>query len=155
MNEPCCMASLPFGHYSFPFPLSVGGWDDLGGLVTEVLCPPKMVTRPSTDRARRRVTLWLCPTMLPPWRWYDVRRMYVDIQWTLGLLQSSILVDCRMWQSRSMTLCCRRGPSHRTTSYFNTCRPWFVCLWFTHWCRDGQCFQCFDAGWVAERASGL
>jgi len=40
--------------------LAIGGW-----LHTEVVCPPEMVTHPSTNRARRRVTLLMRPTPLP------------------------------------------------------------------------------------------
>ena len=58
-----------FGWYSFPVPLRAGGWVGLRCLVKYwggyVVCPPKTVTHPSTNRARRRVTSLTRPTTLP------------------------------------------------------------------------------------------
>jgi len=47
------------------------------------------------------------------------------------LLQSLTSVGCRTYMSESTMLCCHRGPSHRMTSYSNTCRLWFVRLYNT------------------------
>jgi len=48
-------------------PLRVGGWVGLGVAWwnTEMVCPPKTFTHPSTNRARRRATSLIRPTTLP------------------------------------------------------------------------------------------
>jgi len=49
-------------------------------LNTEVVCPPKTVTHPTTNRARSRVTSMICPTPLP--LRHAVRVSYCLFRWT-------------------------------------------------------------------------
>ena len=54
---PSCRATPPFGRYSIPIPLRIGGGVGLCGFVmTPRWYAKKTVTHPSTNRARRRVT---------------------------------------------------------------------------------------------------
>ena len=52
--------SITEEQYSFPVPLGVGA--ELAWVAAYIT---KMVTHPSTNRARRKTTLLMCPTSLP------------------------------------------------------------------------------------------
>jgi len=64
-------ASPPFGRYSLCLPMEGWpGWVNLGGWLNWDEFPhrelnPNMVTHPSTNRARRRITSLIWPTSLP------------------------------------------------------------------------------------------
>jgi len=64
--NPSHRASPHFDQYSFFVPLRVEGWVGLSGwLQTEVVYPLLMVTHPSTNQARCRVTSLIETNMLP------------------------------------------------------------------------------------------
>ena len=70
-DSPATEHHRPLAGTHFTVPHRVEGWVDLGGwLHTEIKfrlreSKPGMVTHPSTNRARRRVTLFIRPTPLP------------------------------------------------------------------------------------------
>ena len=130
-----CVPSLPsrrpsphFGWYSFSVLLRVGG---CVGLVawwnTEVACPPKTVTHPNSNRARRRVTSLIRPTMLPLRHAVSVVTHSKWSRWSLGW--ENFKFYCKAAGERILKIGAYQSRFWSETSVFTETMYIWLCYW--------------------------